>query len=81
VHERSRGSDGSWQPLRAAGAGKESNHRFGQTDLVVAILGDAKVAGSANSKAPARHVPEMAAMTGFGMLSLNAIALSKNPPL
>ena len=45
VHERSRGSDGSRQPLRAAGAGKESNHRFRRSDLVVAILGDAKVAG------------------------------------
>src|SRR5207244_3016835 len=35
----------------------------------------------ANSKAPAKAVPEIAAITGFGMLSHSAMALSKNPPL
>jgi hypothetical protein len=33
------------------------------------------------SNPPARAVPEMAAITGFGMLSQSAMALSKNPPV
>jgi hypothetical protein len=31
--------------------------------------------------APARAVREMAAISGFGMLSHSAMVLSKNPPL
>jgi len=45
VHERSGRSDGAWQPLRAAGAGKESKVRLRQSDQVVTILSDAKIAG------------------------------------
>src|SRR5262249_3266197 len=44
-HERGCRSDGAWQPLRAAGAGKESKVRLRQSDQVVAILGDTKIAG------------------------------------
>src|SRR6266481_9685675 len=45
VHERGWHSDGAWQPLRAAGAGKKSKVRLRQSDQVVAILGDTKIAG------------------------------------
>src|SRR5260370_1814004 len=45
VHERGWHSDGAWQPLRAAGAGKESKVRLRQSDQVVTILSDTKIAG------------------------------------
>ena len=45
VNERRWRSDRTWQPLRAAGAGKESKVRLRQSDQVVAILGDTKIAG------------------------------------
>src|SRR5258706_10077913 len=45
VHERGWRSDRAWQPLRAAGAGKESKMRLRQADQVVAILSDANIAG------------------------------------
>src|SRR5215467_253644 len=45
VHERSWRSDGAWQPLRTAGAGKESKVYLRQSDQVVTILRDTKIAG------------------------------------
>src|SRR6202040_1919304 len=45
VHERGWRSDGTWQPLRAASAGNESKVRLQESDQVVSILGDAKIAG------------------------------------
>src|SRR3984893_7120219 len=45
VHERGWRSDGAWQPLRAAGAGNESKVRLEESDQVVAILSDTKIAG------------------------------------
>jgi len=45
VHERGWRSDGAWQPLRAAGAGKESKVRLRPSDQVVTILSDTKIAG------------------------------------
>src|SRR6266481_1193848 len=44
VHERGWRSDRAWQPLRAAGAGKESKVRLRQSDQVVTILSDTKIA-------------------------------------
>src|SRR5260370_13406868 len=45
VHERGWRSDGAWQPLRAAGAGNESKVRLQESDQVVTILSDTKIAG------------------------------------
>src|SRR5882672_3734070 len=45
VHESRRRSDGARQPLRAAGPGDESQVGLRQSDQVVAILGDAQIAG------------------------------------
>src|ERR1700730_10351634 len=45
VHERGRSSDGAWQPLRAASAGTESKVRLQESDQVVSILCDTKIAG------------------------------------
>src|SRR2546425_684767 len=45
VHERGWRSDGAWQPLRAAGAGEQAEVRLRQSDQVVAILGNTKIAG------------------------------------
>src|SRR5262249_13420520 len=45
MHERGWRSDGAGQPLRAAGAGKESKVRLWQSDQVVTILSDTKIAG------------------------------------
>jgi hypothetical protein len=45
VHERGWRSDGAWQPLRAASAGKESKVRLRQSDQIVTILSDTKIAG------------------------------------
>ena len=81
VHECSWCSDGARQPLRAAGTGKETKLCLRQPDQVVAILGNTKIARERELESAARAVPEMAAITGFGMLSHSAIALSKNPPL
>src|SRR5713226_5243223 len=44
VHERGWGSDGAWQPLSAAGAGKETKLCLRQSDQVFAILSDTKIA-------------------------------------
>jgi len=63
---------GAPAPGTSQGAAQES-------DQVVSILSDTKIAGERNSNPPARAVPEMAAITGFGMLSHSAIALSRNP--
>jgi len=52
---------------------------FPAIDQIVAIFGDAMSQARVNSKAPARAVPEMAAITGFGIVSQIAMALSKNP--
>ena len=82
VHERGWHSDGARQPLRAAGAGKETKLCLWQSDQVFTVLSDTKIASERElESAGARAVPEMAAITGFGMLSHNAMALSKNPPL
>src|SRR5260370_33159693 len=45
VHERAWHSDGAWQPLSAAGAGKETKLCLRQSDQVFAILSDTKIAG------------------------------------
>src|SRR5258705_6625083 len=45
VHERRWHPDGAWQPLRAAGAGKESKVRLRQSDQVVTVLSDTRIAG------------------------------------
>src|SRR6267143_147952 len=45
VHERGWRSDGAWQPLRAASAGNESKVRLHESDQVVSILSDIKIAG------------------------------------
>src|SRR5205807_2119452 len=45
VHERGWRSDCAWQPLGAAGAGKESKVRLRQSDQVVTVLSDTKIAG------------------------------------
>ena len=79
VNERRWRSDRARQPVRAAGAGKKSEVRPRQSDQVVAILSDTRSQASVNSNAPAKAVPEMAAMTGLGMVSQTAMALSKNP--
>src|SRR5216684_5194322 len=44
VHERGSRSDGAWQPLRAAGAGKETKVCLRQPDQVVSILSNTKIA-------------------------------------
>src|SRR6202051_477810 len=44
VHERGWRSDGAWQPLRAAGAGKEPKVRLRQSDQVVTLLRDTQIA-------------------------------------
>src|SRR4029077_1038886 len=45
VHERGWRSDCAWQPLRATGAGNKSKVRLQESDQVVAILSDTKIAG------------------------------------
>src|SRR5438132_11433718 len=45
VHECGCRSNGAWQSLRAAGAGKESKIHLRQPDQVVTILRDTKIAG------------------------------------
>jgi hypothetical protein len=55
--------------------------RLQESDQVVTILGDTKIAGERELECAGQAVPEMAAITGFGMLSHSAIALSRNPPL
>src|SRR6266849_5072101 len=62
VHERGWRSDGAWQPLRAAGTGKETKVCLRQPDQVVGSSAIRRSQESANSKAPARAVPEMAAI-------------------
>jgi len=44
VHEGGRRSDDARQPLRAAGAGNETKLRLGESDQVVPIFGDTKIA-------------------------------------
>src|SRR5438128_9951978 len=44
VHERGWHSDGARQPLRAAGAGKETKLCLRQSDQVFAVLSDTKLA-------------------------------------
>jgi hypothetical protein len=77
VHECSWRSDGARHPLRAAGTGKETKVCLRQPDQVVAILRNTKIARERELEAPARVVSETAAITGFGMLSYSAMALSK----
>src|ERR1700746_2832989 len=45
VHERGRRSDSAWQPLRASSAGNESKVRLQESDQVVTLLSDTKIAG------------------------------------
>src|SRR6202521_5020394 len=45
VHERGWHADGAWQPLRAAGTGEKSKVRLREANVVVAVLGDAHIAG------------------------------------
>src|ERR1700746_1213931 len=45
VHERGRRSDSAWQPLRASSAGSESKVRLQESDQVVTLLSDTKIAG------------------------------------
>src|SRR5258707_11121191 len=45
VHERGWRADRACQSLRAPGAGDQSKVGLGKADLVVAVLGDAKIAG------------------------------------
>src|ERR1700730_7060239 len=44
VHERGWRSDGAWQPLRPAGTGNEPKVRLRESDQVVTILSDTKIA-------------------------------------
>ena len=81
VHERGWRSDGAWQPLRAASAGNESKVRLQESDQVVTILSDTKIARERELESTGQGCAGMAAITGFGMLSHSAMALSKNPSL
>src|SRR5260370_21650674 len=56
VHERAWHSDDAWQPLSAAGAGKETKLCLPQSDQVFAVLSDTKIAsqGELESAAQAR---------------------------
>jgi len=53
---------------------------LGQTDQIVAVLSDANVARKRELEGPGQSSPGNAAMTGFGMVSHSAMALSKDPP-
>src|SRR2546427_6530725 len=57
VHERGWRSDGAWQPLRAASAGKESKVRLRQSDQVVTILSDTKIAGERELESTGQGCP------------------------
>src|SRR5256885_15725214 len=66
VHERGWHSDDAWQPLRAAGTGKGPSSASSNPIRYSPSSAIRRSQASANSKAPARAVPEIAAITGFG---------------
>lgn len=78
VHECGCRSNGAWQSLRAAGAGDQSEVHLRQSQQVVAVLSNAKIAGQRELESTGQG---RAGYGGDGMLSHSAIALSKNPPL
>jgi len=79
VPKRSRHADGARKPLRSACAGQKTEFRFRQSDQIVAIFGDADVAGQSKFKSAGKSGAGNGRNNRFGIVSQIAMALSKNP--
>src|SRR5713226_6237850 len=80
VHERGWRSDGAWQPLRAAGSGKESKVRLRQSDQVVAILSDTKIAGERELESTGHVSGSCTALTRSARDSRSGITFDQHEP-